>query len=85
MTIYTISFFPRHTGLNLLEHERLIKSYGKWLDTIGKENDLYTWSIGKYNLSPAYYSQNEFNWPAEVGVNIYDEETALAFKLKFGL
>ena len=81
--IHTISFFPKHTGINVGEFERLMKEYEQWLKSMGEEDELYTWSIGKYTLNSSLYSS--YNWPDKVGVNIYDDETALAFKLKFGL
>lgn len=81
--IYTISFFPKHTGINVAAFERLVREYEAWLNSLGEENELYTWSIGQYSFKDGLYSS--YNWPDKIGVNIYDEETALAFKLKFGL
>jgi len=68
--------------MNVSEFERLMKEYEQWLKSIGEEDELYTWSIGQYSVKSNLYT---YNWPDKVGVNIYDEETALAFKLKFGL
>jgi hypothetical protein len=65
------------------EFERLVKEYESWLKSMGEEDELYTWSIGQYSVKGGLYAA--YNWPDKVGVNIYDEETALAFKLKFGL
>lgn len=81
--MHTIFFFPKHQSLNVGEFEGLLKEYETWLEGIGKEGELYIWSLQQYSIKGGLYSA--YNWPDKVGVHIGDEETALAFKLKFGL
>lgn len=75
-----ISFYPKHDAFGENEHEAQISTYRAWLDKYGNYGKLYM-----LNQGPAWEgcAFREKGRTIINGLNIYDEEIAVLFKLVF--
>jgi hypothetical protein len=82
-----VSFFPRHREYTTEQHDEAIAKYREWLDTHGRYGKLYMMEIGKVpkDMLPDG-SENTPNIQSQmIGINIYDPEIALLFRIMFNL
>jgi hypothetical protein len=73
----TITFFPKLAELSMLEIDMRISEYRDWLDQYGDYGRLYMMNIGR--------SDPKNPQLAIIGIDIYDSEIAMLFKLMFEL
>jgi len=73
----TIMFFPKLAELSIEEIDKHIAEYRAWLDQYGDYGRLYMMNIGRPNQTNPQ--------SVMIGVNIYDSEIAMLFKLMFEL
>jgi hypothetical protein len=85
MTKTTVYFYPKHKEYSEEDHDKAIEEYRAWLDQHGRYGKLYMMHIGKIpkemipeGAEPP--TQNIMN-----GVDIYDGEVAMLFRLTFSL
>lgn len=74
-----VTFHKKHREYSIEEHEAAIETYRAWLDTHGRYGKLYMMNIGKRG----HTGESEVLAPAMDGINIYDEEIAILFRLTF--
>jgi hypothetical protein len=83
----TVSFFPRHREYTTEQHEEAIVKYREWLDEHGRYGKLYMMNIGK--VPKDMKADGEEDKPTiqstMIGINIYDGEIALLFRIMFNL
>jgi len=82
-----VSFFPRHREYTTEQHDAAIATYRDWLDQHGRYGKLYMMEIGKV---PKDMRRDEEEGTPNiqsqmVGINIYDPEIALLFRIMFNL
>jgi len=73
----TITFFPKLAELSMLEIDMRISEYRDWLDQYGDYGRLYMMNIGRSGPKNPQL--------AIIGIDIYDSEIAMLFKLMFEL
>lgn len=72
---YLINFFPKHNNTPWLNYYKQISEYEDWLYEFASVKD-YSWVL----TTTKYASINR-----TTGINIFDPEIAVMFKLKFEL
>ncbi len=82
-----VSFFPRHREYTTEQHDAAIASYRDWLDTHGRYGKLYMMEIGKISkdMLPDDHDGAPQLRSQMIGINIYDPEIALLFRIMFNL
>lgn len=77
MTPTVISFLPKHRDYTESQHDDMIAVYRAWLDQHGRYGKLYMMKINNKSWNGA-----ESN-PGITGVDIYEYDIAVLFKLTF--
>jgi hypothetical protein len=77
-----IRFYPKHKDLSEEDHDKQVMVYRDWLDTHGRYGKLYMMNIGRIE-GDSFLTEAEVYRSIINGVNIYDGEIAILFKLKF--
>jgi hypothetical protein len=80
MSKTTISFFPTHIPLTESEHLEAIMKYRAWLDQHGDYGRLYMMNQDRTEMKR--HSELKFETPI-TGIDIYDSEIAMLFRLIF--
>lgn len=75
MTTTLIHFFPKHNEYNVEQHEEAIQKYRDWLDQHGRYGKLYMLEMGKNAV------MRPDGGKIIIGVNIYEYDIAVLFKL----
>jgi len=82
-----VSFFPRHREYTTEQHDEAIAKYREWLDQHGRYGKLYMMEIGKIpkDMYPDDADPSSMIQSQMIGINIYDPEIALLFRIMFNL
>jgi hypothetical protein len=80
MSKTTISFFPTHIPMTEEEHLAAIAKYRDWLDQHGDYGRLYMMSQDRKEMKR--HQELKLQTPI-TGVDIYDSEIAMLFRLMF--
>lgn len=83
----TVNFFPRHREYSAEQHDEAIAKYREWLDQHGRYGKLYLMNIGKVpkDMHPDGVEPGTAIQSQMIGVNIYDDEIALLFRIMHNL
>lgn len=76
----TVSFLPKHAEMNEAQHIEAITQYRDWLDKHGRYGNLYMMNQDKKLMN----EDIKFETPI-TGVDIYNGEVAVLFRLTFSL
>jgi len=78
----TVLLLPKHCGLTEEQHLEAITKYREWLDGHGKYGKLYMMNQNRKIMKE--FEDVNFETPI-TGIDIYDGEVALLFRLSFEL
>jgi hypothetical protein len=78
----TVQFLPKHCEMTEEQHIEAIDKYRAWLDEHGRYGKLYLMNQDRRPMKA--YEDIKFTTPI-TGVNIYDGEIALLFRMTFSL